>query len=123
MNIILGKPAADQARERYLVLELDQFRIQGHPDSVPAYCVIEHIGLDELGVTPALEDLHRNLMQAYRRAQWSYCLQAIDNLHGHWRGHLDSFYDSLRDRIVSLQAQELPPDWDGSIERQDQATA
>jgi len=121
MNIILGKPAADIARERYVVLELDHFRVQGHPDTVPAYCVIEHIGLDELGVSPALQDLHANLIQAYRRGQWSYCLQALDNLQGHWRGHLDSFYNDLRQRIVDLQDQPLDQQWDGSILRESTA--
>lgn len=119
MNIILGREAAQQASERYVVLELDHFRLPDQDSPIPAYCVIEHIPLEELGVAPALQDMHANLVRAYRQQQWDYCLQTIHGLRGHWRGDLDSFYADLESRIQDLRTQELAQDWDGSILRQD----
>jgi hypothetical protein len=119
MNIILGTAAADQARERYTVLELDTFRIQGHPDPVPAYCVIEHIPLEELALTQSMQTLHGDLMEHYRQRRWEYCQEAIQHLRGRWRGELDSFYDALSDRIQAYQAKEPDRDWDGAVLRGD----
>ena len=123
MNIILGTDAAVTARERYTVLELDVFRIAGHPDPVPAYCVIEHIPLEEIALTASIETLHQDLMDHYRRRQWQYCLGAIEHLRGRWRGELDSFYDTLAQRIRGYQDHEPGEDWDGTVMRQDAVAA
>ena len=121
MNIILGEAAAQQARERYTVLELDSFQIQGHTDVVTAYCVIDHVPLEELALSPSLEALHQTLIENYRHRRWDQCHEAINNLRGHWRGALDTFYDALQQRVQEFQNQEPGSDWDGRVLRAETA--
>lgn len=117
MNIILGNDAAAQARERYVVLELDSFQLPHRDDTITAYCVIEELTLDEISQVPHLETLHRDLMQHYRGRHWNYCLQAMDHLRGCWRGIMDSFYDELTQRIQEFQTNDPGPAWDGRVLR------
>lgn len=121
MNIILGEAAAQQARERYTVLELDSFQIQGHTDIVTAYCVIDHVPLEEIALSPSLEALHRSLIEHYRARRWDQCQEAIGNLRGHWRGVLDTFYDALEQRVQEFRDNEPRADWDGRVLREETA--
>ena len=117
MNIVLGEENVRDIRERYIVLELDQFRIPGHDSPVTAYCVTENLSVNELLQIDRWRDLHSNLMKNYRLRNWSYCMQAIEHLQGRWNGQLDSFYQSLLQRIQDLQTQDLDETWTGVIDR------
>ena len=116
MNIILGDIAAQQARERYVVLELDRFRVPGQPQDITAYCVIEHIALDELSQVPDLTQQHQNLIDSYRVQDWDRCDQCLDQLRGRWQGVLDSFYDSVAQRI-GQQRDNPSESWDPVVIR------
>lgn len=105
MNIILGEAAAQQASERYVVLELDQFQVQGHPDITTAYCVIENVGIEDIPLIPQLRAWHRDLVRAFREADWPQVQHNLSNLRGRWNGELDSFYDDIQQRMIQQQNQ------------------
>jgi hypothetical protein len=117
MNIIFGDNVAEQAREKYTVLELDTFQIQGQDQTATAYAILEQIPLQEMGGLAEFVDLHTNLMREYRNRNWKYCEDAIEHLNGKWNGELDTFYSELTDRLELLKTQSLDDSWTGVIVR------
>ena len=122
MKIIFGNPEDIKAiDEKYTVLELDTLRFPGSPNTQTAWCLIsvENINLKELPTLEAFRNLHRELIKNYRLKNWQFCEDAIDNLRGHWRGELDSFYDEIAQRIEKFKQQDPGSDWDGIYEKTD----
>ena len=115
MNIIFGDNVAELAREKYTVLELDTFLIEGRDQTATAYAIIEQVPLHELAALAQFKDLHSNLMMEYRRRNWKYCEDAIEHLNGKWGRAIDTFYTELYDRIQSLKTHSLPDEWSGFI--------
>jgi hypothetical protein len=115
MNIIFGDNVADQAREKYTVLELDTFVFEQKDITATAYAVIERVPLMEMVNIESFKILHANLMLEYRKRNWKYCEDAIEHLRGKWNGDLDTFYTELYERMQTLKDQLLPADWSGTI--------
>jgi hypothetical protein len=103
MNIIFGDNVAELAREKYTVLELDTFMIEGRDQTATAYAIVEQIPLQEMATLDRFQDLHHTLLKEYRKSNWKYCEDAIEHLKGRWQGELDSFYDELYNRVQSLK--------------------
>ena len=117
MNIIFGDNVADLAREKYTVLELDTFLIEGRDQTATAYAVVEKIPLQEMATLDRYQDLHQHLMKEYRKRNWEYCEDAIKHLQGRWNTELDTFYSELYDRVQGLKSQSLSDSWTGFVLR------
>jgi hypothetical protein len=117
MNIIFGTEMAQQAQDRYTVLELDTLSLVPTDEVVTAYCLVETIPIEEMPAVESLKELHQNLMAEYRKRNWRYCENAIAHLTGKWHGELDSFYTELYQRIQGLKQEDLPEDWTGRLNR------
>jgi hypothetical protein len=131
MNIIFGDHVVNAAKEKYTILELDTFKIEGEFESIigpvvarsgpvrqiTAYALIENTPLQEMSTLETFKELHSNLMQEYRSQNWKYCEDAMEHLQGKWNGELDTFYTELYDRIQSLKTQSLDSTWTGIILR------
>jgi hypothetical protein len=118
MNIIIDPENFEQLSEKYTVLELDTFCLTDQDNrKIKAYCVLENIPFTELANLPKLRELHENLLIEYRKQNWNYCKQAIEHLLGKWNHELDTFYDSLLKRVLDLELNDLPSDWDGSLKK------
>ena len=117
MNIIFGEDQVGDLREKYTVLELDTIRIGHGGVTDKAYCLIETVPLNEMLTLERFKKLHYELMENYRKQNWSFCTQALEHLMGAWGGEVDSFYVDLQNRIN--QYQEAPPgkDWDATVLR------
>jgi len=115
MNIIFGDSVAQQAGEKYTVLELDTFLVDNQPNT--AYALVEQVSLTEIITLDKFKELHSNLLKEYRKRNWEYCEDAIEHLQGKWNGELDTFYSELLNRIQDLKTQSLPDDWTGVILR------
>jgi hypothetical protein len=115
MNIIFGDNVAQLAREKYTVLELDTFKIQGQDQTATAYAIVEQIPLEEMNTLSEFMNLHQNLLVEYRNRNWKYCEDAIQHLAGRWHGELDTFYTDLSERIQSLKSQSLEDSWTGFV--------
>jgi hypothetical protein len=115
MNIIFGDSAAQQAQEKYIVLELDTFQVD--EQLTTTYALVERVALMEMLSLDKFKDLHRNLMTEYRKRNWKYCEDAMEHLNGKWNGELDTFYTVLSDRIQDLKTQSLDDTWTGVILR------
>jgi len=116
MNIIFGDNIA-ALEDKYTVLELDTFRIGSDGPVNTAYCVLELIPLEEMALAESMVDLHHNLMQEYKKRNWNYCEQAMEQLMGKWNGELDTFYQELEKRIGKLKTLELTNEWSPIIEK------
>jgi hypothetical protein len=117
MNIIFGTEMAQQAQERYTVLELDTLSLVPTDEVVTAYCLVETIPIEEMPAVDSLKELHQNLMAEYRKRNWRYCEDAIAHLTGKWHGELNSFYTELYQRIQGLKQQDLSKDWTGRVDK------
>ena len=113
MNIIFGDNVAEQAREKYTVLELDTIKFKDV--KATSYAILEQIPLQEMGALSEFMDLHSNLIREYNNRNWNYCKDAIEHLTGKWNNELDTFYAELNDRIQTLQTQSLDDSWSGVI--------
>jgi len=119
MYIILGEDVAAKVSDRYLVLELDTIRFSSNDEPIKSYCVIdnEHVPLVDINRTEELLDLHKNLINEYRKRNWNFCLQALEHLKGMFRGELDTFYADLEKRCSVFQQFEPSQDWDGVLDK------
>jgi hypothetical protein len=115
MNIIFDSPNVDALKQRHILLELDTFVIGNSNNPIKSWCVVEQIPIDEISTVESYQKLHASLMEQYHKKNWAMCKDAIFLLKGRWGSELDSFYDSLLDRITNLQTQDLPASWSGAI--------
>jgi len=112
MNIIFGDENINQLEEKYIVLELDTFRVQDK--LTPTYCVIDSANIGNIKTVESNTDLHRNLIKNYKKGDFNFCNQAIGHLRGKFNGELDTFYDEVAKRISSFPSDE---EWDSVITR------
>jgi hypothetical protein len=117
MHIIFGSAAAQQASDKYTVLELDRLRLEPLGPIVDTYCIIETVPLEEIPLLDNYCRLHAKLMDNYRRRDWNFCEQALEHLHGRWGGVMNSFYDEISQRIAKYKQQDPGEDWDGVYEK------
>lgn len=117
MNIILEPSLTQDIREKYLLLELDSFVIQGLSAPIKSFCVLDRCSEQETTNIKQWVDLHGNLMPEFRKRNWNYVEQSIEHLKGQWGGMLDSFYAEIEQRVSELRDTELDDDWDGSIKK------
>lgn len=117
MHIIFGSESAQQAAQKYTVLELDRMRLEPMGPVIDAYCIIETIPLEEIAHLDNYQRLHAKLMENYRRRDWNFCEQALEHLHGRWGGVMNSFYDEISQRIAKYKQQDPGEDWDGIYEK------
>ncbi len=119
MHIIFGSELADELRQKYIVLELDRIRLEENGPVLDSYCVLEtnQVSLDEIGKIDSLTRLHSKLMENYRKKDWNFCEQALEHLHGSWKGTVNSFYDVISQRIAKYKEQDPGPEWNGIYEK------
>ncbi len=117
MHIIFGSEAAQQASDKYTVLELDRLRLEPLGPIVDTYCIIETVPLEEIPLLDNYCRLHAKLMDNYRRKDWNFCEQALEHLHGRWGGVMNSFYDEISQRIAKYKQQDPGENWDGVYEK------
>lgn len=117
MNIIFGTELAQEAQDRYTVLELDTFYIIPTDKTITAYCLVENIPVQEMASIESLKLLHFNLMTEYKKRNWHYCEDVIQHLTGKWNGDVDSFYQELYNRIQNLKKQNLDTEWSSTIKK------
>jgi len=119
MHIIIGKENVDNLNltEKFTVLELDTFKIPNADKTVTAYCVVENIPINDLPKVESMRELHANLLENYRKKDWNYCNQALDFLVGFWGHELDTYYQSIRDRVAQYAENDPGESWDWTIEK------
>lgn len=102
-------------RSKYLLLELDTVEIIDREIKVYALIDQEHISFDEIAKLDSIKDLHEALIRNYRKKNWDFCFEAIGHLKGTFKGEIDSFYDTISERITKFKDQDLPETWTGNI--------
>jgi hypothetical protein len=102
--------------KRYVLLELDTFNHPKHPKPITAYCVIDQIPLSEIGQITAYLTWHQELIDDYKCKNWENCLRTIPMLMGHFNSEVDSFYQTLEQRIKTLIENPPQSSWDGVLD-------
>lgn len=97
MNIVWDKNVKEKLEKNYTVLELETFVQNGK--EITAYCVVDQVSVAELPSLDASRHLHNSFIQEYKKANYKFCIEAVQHLRGKFNGELDSFYDTIMDRI------------------------
>lgn len=102
MDIIFSREVADALRERYTVLELETFDVEGK--TLETFCVVpaEKL-LYEMQELETNSRLHAQLVQAIKDQDAKLCQDLTDVLKGKFGGELDSFYDIIREKFALEQ--------------------
>lgn len=119
MHIIFGDEQAQALSEKYTVLELDTFKFIPSGITSTAYSIVENIPIPDLPNLSFQTELHSNLMENYRKRDWNFCEQAIENLVGCFGGELDTFYVELQSRINNYKDNDPGENWNYMLERSD----
>lgn len=97
MLIIWDKSAVEKLQQNYTVLELETF--QKEDKEITAYCIIDEVSIAELTNLENSKQLHNSFISEYKKGNFSFCLEAVSFLKGKFNGELDSFYDTIINRI------------------------
>ncbi len=97
MNIIWDKSIKEKLEKNYTILELETFEQNGK--EITAYCVVDQVSVAELPSLDVSRQLHNSFIQEYKKANYKFCIEAVQHLRGKFNGELDSFYDTIIDRI------------------------
>ena len=119
MHIIFGDDQAHALSEKYTVVELDTIKFMPSGTMATAYAVIETVPIDDLPTLEFQKDLHKNFIENYRKKNWSFCEQAIENLLGSFGKELDSFYAAIQERVNNYKDNDPGDDWDYAITKAD----
>jgi hypothetical protein len=111
MQIVFGREAAEQLREKYTVLELETVPVQG--ETLETFCVVpmESIAL-EMAALQQYVQLHEKFVKAIKDNEPNVCVELSEHLMGKFGGELDSFYEIIADRCASTGSTEfmVPPE-------------
>jgi len=110
MQIIFGKEAVEQAKEKYTVLELET--IPAGDNKIEAYCVVPMESLVmEMNILDHNIKLHEEFVQAIKDNNPQLCIDLAPTLIGQFGGELDSFYKIIHDRCTATGSTEFtePP--------------
>jgi hypothetical protein len=114
--IIVGDRDIQELAKKYIVLELDTIKVESN--NTTTYCVVDSagIGVNDINALASHKTLHANLIKNYKIGNWKFCNDAIKHLRGKFNGELDTFYDVFKDRVLTLQEDELPNNWTGVVD-------
>lgn len=98
MHIIFGNcKDFDEIKEKFTVLQLETFHVDGYDQT--AFCVVEHIPLEEIPDLPRLTGLHQAIVEAWNRQDYETVLFGLPHVEGKFGKELDSFYENIKSRI------------------------
>jgi hypothetical protein len=99
MDIIFSRQVAEELKERYTVLELETFDVEGK--TLETFCVVpsDCIPIEEVVKLDHWKKLHDTFVQANKDKNAKLCYDLRPYLKGKWGGELDEFYDIVCGRF------------------------
>ena len=100
MQVIFGKDNAALLREKYTLLELETFEVEGKP--LETYCVIpaEVLAFSDLESFEQHVKRHEVFIDAVKSKNYKLCADLYEHLIGTFGGEMDSFYDEIKSRFT-----------------------
>ena len=111
--IVLGPITAERVGDEYFVLPLDCIAVKGKKEGVNISTVFYNPPREQQPFWEHDRDVHRIMLDYYRRQQWSKAIALIATLKGKFNGNMDHYYDLWLERIEDMKKANLPEDWDG----------
>lgn len=109
MELIFNRESAEALKDKYTILELETFDVEGK--LLEVFCVIPADKIS-LGDLPHLEHhvkLHDHFVEALRTKNYKVCYDLYEHLLGKFGGEVDSFYEEIIKRLnneVSVHNQQ-----------------
>lgn len=95
------KDAIKNLEKNYTVLELETFKKDDK--EVTAFCVLNEVSVTELPSLEKTKQLHNTFILEYKKGNYKFCLDAVEHLRGKFNGELDSFYDTIIEKIIKIK--------------------
>lgn len=110
MDIIFSRDVADSLKDRFTVLELETFDVNGQ--MLETFCVVpaDKIPIVEMPTLEKAVNMHEHLAKSIKQENWHFCVEAIPHLMGKFGGELDSFYEIILEKATVNLANNPPPD-------------
>ena len=117
MNIVFDTDQINNISDKYIVLELDKFNINGK--ITQSYCILDasNIPLIEMPDIQQWQKNHNKILENYHKKNWSYVEEMCNHIRNRCGGELVTFYDDIYSRVADLKKRDLKEDWSGVIER------
>jgi hypothetical protein len=99
MNVIFGKENAELLREKYLLLDLETFDVNGR--LLECFCLVEteKISADEYPQLEHYKKLHQAFVDNFKSKNYKICHDLAPHLLGKFGGQLDTFYEIISEKI------------------------
>jgi hypothetical protein len=99
MDIIFDRQVAEELSDRYTILELETFDVEGK--TLETFCVVpsDKIPVEEVVKLDHWKKLHDTFVQANKEKNVKLCNDLRSYLKGKWGGELDEFYDIVCSRF------------------------
>ena len=97
MQLIFDRKIADDLKEKYTIVELENIHANGQ--NLEVFCVLSQESMIwEMQNIEATIKLHEQLVDAISMDNTEFCLALIPELKGKFGGELDSFYEIVETR-------------------------
>jgi adenylate cyclase len=111
VKIVIGPTTAEQAKDEFFLIKLDNIAVKGKKVGVDIYTVVDELNTAPKDYWTAREE-HNRMLEYYCQQKWASATAKIAALRGCFDGQLDHYYDMMLNRITELEQANLPPDWD-----------
>jgi len=103
MQLIFNRQDAEELREQHTVLELETITKDGV--TLDVFCLVpaDSINLSELAQLGHHVKLHQAFVDAFKVHDFKVCRDLYEHLIGRFGGELDTFYDEIVQRMVTLE--------------------
>ena len=119
MNIIFDTGNIEAIKNNNIVLELDTFYFAKLDKTATAYCVIDNVKLTDFDKITQHQQLHADLIDAYKNKNFKLCRDLLEHLIGAFNNEVDSFYNEMHKRVNNLSAQPLLTEWSHILVKED----
>ena len=110
----MGEETAEYMEAHYALIELDNIAVKGKEEAVKIYTSLgEYHVLDRTMNWVMASGQHDKFLELYRKQQWELALKFAGDLRDEFNGMLTDYYDIMIERIIELQENDMPKDWDG----------
>lgn len=116
MNIIFADKEIEEMRKRYLLLELDTFKFPTG-QTIPAYVVVENLPVEKISSVATFVNEHQALLDHYKNRNWTECKNSLAKLMGAFGADVDTYYQTMHNRINGFMEEEPHGDWSYIIEK------
>jgi adenylate cyclase len=117
LPLVIGSRTAENAKDKFAVLEIDRIQVKGKTQPEEVYTVLGRAEVEQDPRCQELRALTGRMLAHYRKQEWSQALATIEQCRSAANGfNVGPLYDMYVERIEEFRQHPPPPDWNGVYE-------